>query len=144
MRVSEILEHFFSHLLVYGVVASLGVGGMIATWTTKILLGRAFRGEVRAAKDEAQTAREEVQKIQSEVKQRFLSLEEDRKRAGRRTDDLYSALINIKMNTYIGSSPAPQMLDGDVTRILTLSQAEYDALPEKDDGTMYLIPELKK
>ena len=93
---------------------------------------------------EAQTAREEAKKIQSDVKQRFLSLEEDRRRAERRTDDLYSALINMKMNTYMGSAPAPQMLDGDVTRILTMSQAEYDALPEKDGGTMYLVPELKR
>ena len=48
----------------------------------------------------------------------------------------------IVNNVYHGTEPLPPIV-GDITRILTMTQAEYDALPAPEDKTMYLIEEEK-
>ena len=46
--------------------------------------------------------------------------------------------INNINNIYTGERSAPNIM-GDVTEIKTLTQAQYDAISNKSDSTLYLI-----
>ena len=51
-------------------------------------------------------------------------------------------IVNNVNNVYHGTEPLPPIV-GDITKILTMTQAEYDALPAPEDKTVYLIEEEK-